>query len=40
MRVANIFFDAAFVFFNLLWYWASSFAIVRMVRRWKPWDGF
>lgn len=40
VRVANIFFDAAFVFFNLLWYWAISYAIVRMARRWRPWEGF
>jgi len=40
VRVAAILFDAAFLFFNLLWYWAISYGVVRIARRWKPWDGF
>lgn len=39
-RVASISFDAAFLFFNLLWYWTISYGIVRMARHSKPWDGF
>jgi len=40
VRVAAILFEAAFFFFNLAWYWAIGYGVVRIARRWKPWDGF
>lgn len=39
-RIGEILFDAAFVLFNLLWYWLASYGLVKFVRCWKRWDGF
>jgi hypothetical protein len=36
----TILFDAAFILFNLLWYWMVAYGVVKLVRSWKPWDGF
>jgi len=39
-RIGTILFDTAFVVFNLLWYWLASYGAVKLIRQWKPWDGF